>query len=136
MRLACDAAATRDAIGLFEPMPTLPDCARLAALVGSWEELLAHLILRRESLPPDVVAAIRAATGARGGAASPRPQGPDAIRLRETEERLASAIAALTQAEAAARTAGDALTAALGAHAAERPVTGFDLHLRIAPGGC
>jgi hypothetical protein len=136
MSLALDAAATGNAVGLFEPVPAPQDGARLAALLGSWEELLAHLMLRRGSLPPDIAAAIRAAAGGRGGAASPRPHGPDAIRLRETEERLASAIAALTEAEAAARIAGDALTAALGAHAAERPVTGFDLHLRIAPGGC
>lgn len=130
-----DAAATRDAIALFEPAPSLRDAGRLATLVGSWEELLAHLLLRRGSLPGDIAGAIRAASGARGGAASPRPSGPDAIRLRETEEELAAAIAALTRAEAAARAAGDALTAALGAHAAERPVRGFDLHLRIAPGG-
>ncbi|GGJ02185.1 hypothetical protein GCM10011320_06300 [Neoroseomonas lacus] len=130
-----DAAAARDAIALFEPVPSPREAERLAALVGSWEELLAYLLLRRGSVPGDVAGAIRAATGPRGGAASPRPQGPDAIRLRETEEGLAAAIAALTQAEATVRAAGDALTAALGAHAAERPVSGFDLHLRIAPGG-
>lgn len=130
-----DAAATRDVLALFEAAPPLAEAERLATLVGSWEELLAHLLLRRGSLPGDIADAIRAGSGMRRGAASPRPQGPDAIRRRETEEGLAAAIVALTKAEAAARAAGDALTAALGAHAAERPVSGFDLHLRIAPGG-
>jgi hypothetical protein len=136
MMRALEAGTVRDTIALFEPAPAPRDAARLAALVGSWEELLAHLLLRRDSLTPDIAAAIRLAAKARGDAATPRPLGPDAIRLRETDEALAAAITALTAAEAASRSAGDALTAALGAHAAERPVTGFDLHLRIAPGGC
>ena len=68
-------------------------------------------------------------------AASPRPQGLDAIRLLETGERLAAAIAELTHAEDTVRVKADALTAAFGAYAVERPVSGFDLHLRIAPGG-
>lgn len=135
MTAPLDAAAVRDAIALFEPAPPLPEAGRLATLVGSWEELLAHLLLRRDSLPPDIAGAIRQAAEARGNAASPRPAGPDAIRLRETQAALADAIGALTAAEAAGRAAGDALIAALGAHAAERPVRGFDLHLRIAPGG-
>ena len=46
-----DAVATRDVIALFEPAPSLKEAERLAALVGSWEELLAHLLLRRGSLP-------------------------------------------------------------------------------------
>ncbi|MBR0670929.1 hypothetical protein [Neoroseomonas soli] len=132
MTLALEPASARAALALFEATPTAREAERVAALTGSWTELLAHLLLRRSSLPPDIAAAIRAAAGTRGGAASPRPRGPDARRLRETDAALDAAMAALMQAEAAARAAADAATAALGAHAAERPVAGFDLHLRIA----
>ncbi|MBW6398580.1 hypothetical protein KPL78_12015 [Roseomonas sp. HJA6] len=128
-----DAEAVREALDIFEgPQPS---AERLVALVGSWDELLAHLLLVRGALPEDVDAAIRAATQGRRGAASPRPPGPDARRLRETEEALAAAMTALTAAEAAARAAADAASAALGAYVAERPVASFDLHLRIGPGG-
>jgi hypothetical protein len=135
MSVALEAATARAAIGLFEATPSAGEAERLAALTGSWSELLAHLLLRRSSLPPDIDAAIRAAAGAHGGAASPRPHGPDARRLRETDAALDAAMAGLMQAEASARAAADAVTAALGAHAAERPVAGFDLHLRIAVQG-
>jgi hypothetical protein len=135
MSVALDAAGARAAVELFEAAPAAGEAERLAALTGSWPELLAHLLLRRSSLPPDIAAAIRAAASAHGSAASPRPHGPDARRLRETHEALDAAMAALMQAEAGARAAADAVTAALGAHAAERPVAGCDLHLRIAPAG-
>jgi hypothetical protein len=135
MSLVLEADGARAAIALFEAAPAAGEAERLAALTGSWPELLAHLLLRRSSLPPDIAQAVRAAARAHGGAASPRPPGPDARRLRETDAALDAAMVALMQAEAAVRAAADAATAALGAHAAERPVAGFDLHLRIAVQG-
>jgi hypothetical protein len=135
MTLPFDARRVREALALFENGVTAEEGARLAALVGSWEELLAHLLLRRGSLPADVAAAIRAACDTQGRHATPRPPGPDVGRLRATEEALHEALAALIAADAAVGGAADAALAAFGAHAAERPGTGSDLHLRIGPRG-
>lgn len=135
MTVALDPRAARDTLALFEGRATPEEGARMAALLGSWEEMLAHLLLRRGSLPPDIAAAIHAARDTSGRHATPRPAGPDTARLRATAQALDAAMVALMQAEAAARAAADAATAAFGAHAAERAGTGDDLHLRIAPGG-
>lgn len=135
MSMLFDAAHARAALALFEAAPDADEVAKLVSLVGSWEEMFAHLVVLRGTLPEDVVHAIRSLAGARGGAASPRPPGPDASRLHDTQEALDVALTALVEAEAEARARADAATAALGAHAVERPISGFDLHLRMVPGG-
>ena len=135
MSMLFDAANARAALALFETAPDADEVAKLVSLVGSWEEMFANVVVLRGTLPEDVVQAIRSLAGARGGAASPRPPGPDASRLHETREALNVALAALVEAETQARVLADAATVALGAHAVERPISGFDLHLRMAPGG-
>lgn len=135
MSMPFDAANLRAALALFDAAPDAEEVAKLVPLVGSWEEMFAHVVVLRGTLPEDVAQAIRSLARAQGGAASPRPPGPDASRLHETREALDVALTALVESETKARALADAATAALGAHAVERPISGFDLHLRMSPGG-
>ena len=71
MTVALDPRTARDTLALFEGSATPEEGARLAALLGSWEEMLAHLLLRRGSLPPDIAAAIHAAHASGGSRSQP-----------------------------------------------------------------
>ena len=124
-------------VTLFEGVALAPaEAARLARLVGSWPEMLAHLTLRRDGFGryPELSALLlEAAAAYRGGLASPRPPGADAGRLAAAATGLQAALTGLMEAERARLAAADAVSAALGAQAAERAPDGFDLHLRISP---
>jgi hypothetical protein len=131
-------AAVRHVLAMFEPGPVpAEEAARLSALVGSWEEMLAHLLLRRGTLAayPELDAAIRArAESYRGGPATRRPPGGDMRRLAETEEALEEALAALLAAERERRELADRALEAWRAHVAERPAGRCDVRLRIGVG--
>jgi len=129
--------AVRHLLAMFEagPVPA-EEAARLAGLVGSWHEMLAHLLLRRGSFEayPDLAAAIRAqAEPYRGGPATRRPPGGDMRRLAQTEAMLEEALAALLATERERLEIADRVSTAWRDHVAERPATGFDLNLRVAP---
>lgn len=134
-----DATTLRHILGLFEPVPPTPqEAARLAALIGSWPELLPHLLLRRDTLRtcPEIAAAIRQRAEAyRGGPATPRPPGPDLQRQARTEAALEAALAAMLRAEKERAELADRVSIAWRDQVAEHPPEGFDLHLRIAPAG-
>lgn len=128
-------------LAMLEPGPADPAAAhRLAEDVGSWSELLAHLLLRRRTLAayPDVEAALRApAEGFRGGPLNRRPKlGPAAVdmqRQESSQQALETALGALVAAERVAATAAAAAGAALRDHVLARPRHGFDLHHRMRP---
>lgn len=130
-------AAVRHLLTMFEPGPvSAGEAARLASLVGSWHEMLAHLLLRRGTLEayPDLATEIRAQAEAyRGGPVTRRPPGGgDMIRLARTESALEEALSALLAAERERIEVADRVSAAWREHVAERPASGFDLPLRIA----
>jgi hypothetical protein len=128
--------AVRHVLDLLEAEPVAPEePARLAALTGSWEELLAHLLLRRESFGacPEIVTAIRQQSAAyRGGPASRRAEVDDLLRLEETAGELEAALALLLAAEAEREAAADRVADAWRTHVGARRPVGFDLHLRLA----
>jgi hypothetical protein len=136
--LAFAPESVRHVLAMLEPGPALnAEAARLAALTGSWPELLAHLLLRRGSLDacPEIAEAIRAqAASYGGGPASPRAEGRDLMQMERTATELEDALAAILAAEAEAErlALADRASAAWRAHTGARPGTAFDLHLRMA----
>jgi len=130
-----DAPTVRYILGLFEPTPPpLEEAERLGAMVGSWPEMLAHLLLRRGALRtyPEIAASIRQRAAGCGNPATPRPPGADMQRLERTEAALEAALATALQAEKERVKIADKVNAAWRDYLAERPAAGFDLHLRIA----
>ena len=77
-----------DTVRLLEgKAPTPEEAAALARLVGSREEWLAHLLLRRGALHayPEIVAAIQQAAASAPRAATERPMRGDATGRRQEE---------------------------------------------------
>jgi hypothetical protein len=133
-----DAEAVERLLAMLEPEPASPEEAgRLAALTGSWPEMLAHLLLlRRGSLEPEIDAALRAhAEQFRGGPIDRRPpQGPGSLdlgRQARSERALEEALAAVLATERERAEAMAAADAALRDHTLAHPRRGFDLHRRI-----
>ncbi|MBL6457511.1 hypothetical protein JMJ55_19445 [Belnapia sp. T6] len=136
-----DADAVHRLLAMLEPGAPAPgEAARLAAEVGSWPEMLAHLLLRRGSFEPwpELSAALRAPMARfRGGPLNRRPQARAAMDVQRQEgsqQALEAALAALIEAERARAEPVAAADAALRAHVEARPRGGFDLHHRIRPG--
>jgi hypothetical protein len=133
------ADAVRRVLTMLEPGAADPAAAhRLAEDVGSWPELLAHLLLRRDSLKPypDIEAALRTpAERFRGGPLNRRPRaGPGAADMQfqeRSQKALEVALDALLAAERVAATAATAAGTALRDHVLAHPRHGFDLHHRI-----
>jgi hypothetical protein len=128
--------AVRHALALLEPGPHPPgEAARLAALTGSWPELLAHLLLRRDSFAacPEITTAIhRHSAACRGGPASPRAETADLLRMQQTSADLETTLVAVLAAEAERTAVADRAAGAWRAHAGARPAGSMDLPLRIA----
>jgi len=132
-----DAEAVGQLLDMLEPGPALPgEAEQLAALIGSWPEMLAHLLLRRDSLAPEVAGALREhAASFRGGALDRRPPRPpgelDLARQDRSRQALEAALAALLATERERAEALAAADAALREHSLAHPRRGFDLHHRI-----
>ena len=132
-----DAEAVEQLLDMLEPGPAPPgEAERLAALVGSWPEMLAHLLLRRDGLAPEIAGALRGHAGAfRGGALDRRPPRPpgelDPARQDRSRQALEAALAALLATERERAEALAAADAALREHTLAHPCRGFDLHHRI-----
>jgi hypothetical protein len=132
-----DAEAVERLLDMLEPEPVTPaEAGRLAALTGSWPELLAHLLLRRGTLAPEIAEALHGhAERFRGGALDRRPpRRPgelDLARQDRSQQALEAALAAVLTAERERAEAMAAADAALREHTLARPHRGFDLHRRI-----
>jgi hypothetical protein len=132
-----DAEAVERLLEMLEAEAPAPgEARRLAALTGAWPELLAHLLLRRGSLEPEIAAALRAHVGRfRGGPVDRRPPQPpgslDLLRQARSEQALEEALAAVLAAERERAAAMAAADAALREHVLAHRRRGFDLHRRV-----
>lgn len=133
-----DGAAVQTIIALFEPPPSQADSVRLAAMIGSWPELLPHLMLCRETISvcPEIDQAIRkqAAAFRVGKMELAPPREVKSERLALSEAALEDALRAVLHIEQDRAGALGAAHDALRACTAARMGTDFDLHLRISVG--
>lgn len=136
-----EAESVHRLLGMIEADPPVPaEAGRLAALTGSWPELLAHLLLRRGSFAsePEIEAALRApAERFRSGPLNRRPADgsarQDVVGQERSQQALEAALAELLAAERQRAGTMAAAEAALREHVLARPRRGFDLHRRIRP---
>ncbi len=123
-----DPAAVRQILTMLEPGPApAAEAERLAGLLGSWGETLAHLLLRRDSFAayPEIAEAMQAWTAVHAsGPATPRPPGADMRRLTATALALEEALGAVLAAERERLPVSDRADAAWRAYAGERPAAG------------
>jgi hypothetical protein len=136
-----DAESVRRLLAMIEPGAPVPgEAETLAVQIGSWPEMLAHLLLRRETFVarPEIGQALhRLAEPYRGGPLNRRPRAPgqpgNASRRDESQAALEVSLTELLAAEKAKVAVARQADAALRAHVQARPWRRFDLHHRMLP---